>query len=208
VNVKHHPPAAWLVDHANRTAPDGVSLLVAAHADLCGSCADEIGALVELGGQLLADAEPVAGGDVDALLASLDRAPIDPPRPPPDPILPPVVAAAAGPWASLPWKMLVPGVSVVPLAVAGAATARLTRFRPGFRPPLHTHSGLERTLVLQGGFTDDGGDFRRGDLSVRGAGAHHQVFHTDGPCVCLFVNDGPLVPLTWFGKLLSVFVDA
>lgn len=204
---QHHPPAAWLLAHMNRSAPDALSLLVASHATLCGSCSGELGALAELGGSLLADAAPIEGGDFDAVLAQLDGPP--PPVPPTlqDPVLPPALAAVAGRFEALPWQRLVPGVSIVPLAVDGARTVRLMRFRPGFRPPLHTHTGEERALVLHGGFSDDQGEFRRGDLSLRGDDQHHQVFHTDGPCVCLFVNDGPLVPLTWFGRLLARFVE-
>ncbi len=205
----HHPPIDWLLSHANRSAPDALSLLTASHVAICASCASESQTLAALGGTALAEEPPRAGGDFEALLAKLDQ-PQSPPtrRPRADPLMPAALVSVFGQSESLPWKRLMPGVHIVPAAVSGAATVRLMRFRPGFRPPLHTHQGLERTLVLSGGFSDDEGVFERGDLSMRGEGPHDQRMHDDAPCVCLFVNDGSLVPLTWFGRLLSRFVDA
>jgi putative transcriptional regulator len=74
----------------------------------------------------------------------------------------------------------------------------LVEFPPGFAVPAHAHVGVERVVVLGGGFSLEGvGDHEVGDVSWTD-GPHGEVrVHEGGPCRTLFVNDGPLATGRW-----------
>lgn len=203
----HHPPEDLLLAYAQGTCSEGESLLMAAHLTLCPTCRAEVGALEAVGGQLLAEEEAAAmpEGLLEATLSRLDqptRAPV--PVPPPDlaglervprPILARIPAGAR-------WRRILPGVEVIDLGVRqGTEEVRLARLAPGFTLPHHTHEGLERTLVFDGIFADDTLRLEDGDVGVRDDTVRHtQRVIGPTPCVCLVVNDAPLVPLTWLGR--------
>jgi putative transcriptional regulator len=143
------------------------------------------------------------------LLGRLDeRAPAPPPLPS---SLPPGFEAYPAPLrevlgqiAGLRWRTLLPGLRVIdlPLGEEGI-TARLLRFRRGFVVPLHDHAGPELTVVLSGSIADDAGAAVAGDVIARDPGDRHTQKVGDAPCVALVVNEGPLVPLTRWGRLLQ-----
>jgi putative transcriptional regulator len=69
--------------------------------------------------------------------------------------------------------------------------------------PHHGHTGDEFTIVLDGGYSDASGSYRRGDVQCVGVDhSHRPLVDGDRPCVCLIVARGkvrlrnPL--LRWF----------
>lgn len=75
------------------------------------------------------------------------------------------------------WQRLLPGVDLLHLqggpAVAGADVG-FVRVAAGAAFPEHRHLGVERVLILQGGYRDDGGQVARaGDLVELPAGSSH-----------------------------------
>ena len=108
------------------------------------------------------------------------------------------------------WSFLAPGIHQIELTLRHEEMpARLLRLKPGLKVPLHTHLGYERTCVLQGGFSDQGGDYVLGDVSVRdGSEVHEQRIHAGEPCIALIVSDAPLVPVGVLSTVLSWFVKA
>lgn len=71
--------------------------------------------------------------------------------------------------------------------VRGAETL-LVRFEPGTRFPHHQHTGLERVLVLEGGYTnDDGVEYRAGDLHEMDAGTGHSFWVAKDE-LCIFAS--------------------
>ena len=64
---------------------------------------------------------------------------------------------------SLPWRQgLVPGLSVMPLHSHDGVDTALVRWAPNTRFNAHVHPGGEEILVLDGVFSDDGGDYPAG----------------------------------------------
>lgn len=118
------------------------------------------------------------------------------PRPPQiDPAMPEPVARLVGaPLDKLPWRFAAPGVKEHRVSKPGeSVTALLYLVQPGRKVPSHSHSGLEATLVLKGSFSDQAGDYFRGDVAVADASVDHQpVADRNGPCVCFAVTEGPL----------------
>ena len=56
----------------------------------------------------------------------------------------------------------------------GAQTL-LLKFEPGAKTPLHQHTGLEQTFVLQGSMSDHDGTISAGNFVWRQAGSIHQA---------------------------------
>jgi len=213
----HHVSEEELVEFAAGASSEPAAVAVACHAALCAACGARLRTLDAIGGASLAaaTAEPTAPGALDGLLARLDddggprAAPVDPaalrlldahaiPR-----LVLPYLAPGA---AASGWRRLVPGITRIDLrAGPTGAVVRLVNLRPGLEIPLHDHGGVEYTVIFAGALTDDQGRFARGDISIRAVGERHVQHVTAGePCVALVVNEGPLEPLTWKGKALSI----
>jgi anti-sigma factor ChrR (cupin superfamily) len=78
----------------------------------------------------------------------------------------------------MPWqKAKTPGIEFKVLyrdEVSGAQTL-LLKFAPGAKTPLHEHTGLEQTFVIEGGLVDHDGAVTAGNFAWRQAGSVHQA---------------------------------
>jgi len=94
------------------------------------------------------------------------------------------VDVAALPWQPMRW----PGVEMKILLEdpqTGLLTA-LVRMRPGARLPLHEHTDIEQTYVLEGSLADDEGEVRAGDYVWRPKGNRHVAHAPQGALVLSF----------------------
>ena len=81
---------------------------------------------------------------------------------------------------------------------------RLLRIKAGKAFPAHGHHGREMTVVLAGGFSDERGEYRRGDSFVaEGGEIHHPIALRDEDCMCLIVTEAPIQFIGPFGRLLN-----
>lgn len=216
VPIAHHPDPAVLLAYSTGTLCESVALAIACHASICCGCRDEIERLNAVGGTMISEASPAAVGDdaLDRVLARLDE-PV-----PPAPVAPhldvetrtvvpgPLQRYLSCSLSTLPWRRI--GRSLeearLPLSGSGVKTA-LVRIKPGRSVPRHSHAGLEYTLVLAGGYQDNGEDFRRGDYAEFDSSHEHQpVADADGGCLCLVILDAPLRLSGWLGRLINPFL--
>src|SRR5690606_430726 len=112
-----------------------------------------------------------------------------------DPVLPPPLRdAIGGDPRSLRWQWMMPGVRMADLRLGRPPTRTcLRRARAGLALPRHTHTATEAVLVLAGGFSDEYGRCRRGDVRITEPSVtHRQVIDADEDCLCLVVTDGPV----------------
>jgi anti-sigma factor ChrR (cupin superfamily) len=94
------------------------------------------------------------------------------------------VAVAALPWQPMRW----PGIDMKILLedkATGLLTA-LVRMQPGTRLPLHEHTDIEQTYVLEGSLVDDEGEVRAGDYVWRPKGNRHIAHAPQGALVLSF----------------------
>jgi len=78
---------------------------------------------------------------------------------------------------AMPWQDLGPGVRCKVLFrddATGASTV-LFNFAPGATTPLHMHTGLEHTFVIEGSLEDHDSVITAGNFAVRQAGSVHQA---------------------------------
>lgn len=210
--IAHHIDPELLMDYAAGSLSEPVGLVVATHVALCAECQDHVRAFEAIGGSLIEQVVPVSVSEtlLEATLARLDEParPASRPRAP-DIVLPaPLQAYVGGAVDQLRWRRVSPSLAEVKLAVGprGFKTS-LMRVRAGRRMPRHTHGGNEMVLVLAGGFSDDTGHYRRGDVAVADTNLTHRPIADEGEdCLCLAVVQGGLRLTGPIGAVINLFV--
>jgi putative transcriptional regulator len=228
--ICHHPPPEVLLDFAAGSLPEPAALVVAAHADFCAECRREIAALEGIGGEMLAQIEPVSMSEnaLDAVMARLEEpralpsavatrafAPVTGapaskvPATAVAKVIPPAVLAhLGGDLSRLVWRKVGGLFDEIKLPISVKSyKASLMRLKPGSMIPMHTHRGREYTLVLAGGFKENGSQYGVGDFTLRDASdVHRPVVDSDEECVCLIVLDAPIKLTGILGRLVNPFL--
>ncbi len=193
--ITHHIPEHLIRAYAAGSLPHGFALVVAAHASVCDECRARLEAEELAGGEVLEGLAPSANGEGDLLagiLAKLDTPPAEEPDYAPSGIFPAPVMQALGGQPPR-WRALGAGIRQSILNADREGSARLLYIPPGESVPDHGHNGLELTMVLQGSFHDETGEFLTGDVEVADGDLEHiPVAGTDSPCICLAATDAPL----------------
>lgn len=169
--IAHHPEETLLLAYASGAADEARALIVATHLSFCAQCRDTVTVMEKMGGSLLETIAPATldGDALDRTLAKLDGiAPFDrrPRAASRDNTPAPLRPYLGGDLSTVRWRHMGPRLSYAPLFRRGDVKVRLLRGTPGTDPGRHSHRGLEYTLVLQGGYTDQTGCYGPGDLQV------------------------------------------
>lgn len=82
----------------------------------------------------------------------------------------------------------------------------LQKIKAGARVPTHTHKGVEYTVILRGGFSDELGVYHVGDFISRDATHYHSPTALQNEdCICLTVLSAPLAFTGWY-RILNPFM--
>ncbi|KEO61081.1 ChrR family anti-sigma-E factor [Thioclava indica] len=193
--ITHHLPE-WLIrSYAAGSLGHAFSLVVATHVSQCDECRARLEAEEAAGGVVLEGLEAVDTSDdlrarvFDGL--DEDIAP-EAPAPQRTGIYPGALIAEMG--SDQPrWRSLGGGIRQAILSEDKQGSARLLYIPQGMAVPDHTHGGLELTLVLQGSFHDETGEFGVGDVEVAEDDLDHTPTAGMGEaCICLAATDAPL----------------
>lgn len=93
------------------------------------------------------------------------------------------------------------------LAAYPGYRTRLLRIARGVGLPHHTHEGFEYTIVLEGGFSDQWGEYLEGDFAIADQEVDHApVADARDGCLCLAVTDAPLRLTGPLGRFLNLFL--
>lgn len=222
----HHPGDTLLLDYAGGGLCEGAALAVATHMAFCPCCRHAVAEMEAIGGALLdaLEPEPLSADCLSALMARLDHetpAPCRPspfhaasrpqgPRPRyPEPLRSYLRGSldAEGGLGNGRWRFLQRGMRGLDLVSGRGMTTRLIRMRGGVAVPRHTHGGLELTVVLEGGFSDEFGAFLPGDLAVGDGSLEHRPVADPEGCLCLATTIGGLKLTGPLGRLLNRFID-
>jgi putative transcriptional regulator len=208
--VKFHPSLSLLEQYTEGTLAAELSLVVAAHLDFCPHCQllrHDIEA--DIGGQLAQ--QPAANADGDEWQQMLQHI-----------LAPETAQPAASEPSSFATTSFATYIEQgqhrieIPrslqrlatrrkkwLQLGGIATAKLPSgddnhlslllIESNTEVPLHTHKGLEITLVLAGEMVDEMGKYAAGDLIINTPDHTHTPKNvSDEPCLCLSVLTAPL----------------
>lgn len=111
------------------------------------------------------------------------------------------------PLDELDFHTLLPGIRECRIETGDDTRAILYKIRAGRRMPQHSHEGSEFTLVLKGGFSDQAGHFRRGDIAIADEHVDHVPMVDPGEeCICFAVLDAPLRLTGPFGRWINRFL--
>jgi putative transcriptional regulator len=198
----------WLLDYASGAAPEAVSVLVAAHLELCPAARATLARLEAVGGALLEELPPagLSPASIELVFAKLDGLAQDKPAPA---AARSVLPRALAPYVpegleGLTWKNVGRGFEEAALGRRGRHAMSLLRARDGGRVPTHTHTGTEFLLVLDGAFRDERAHYARGEVCVGDAETMHTPMVERGTsCLCLVVDDGAVRLPGLTGRLLN-----
>jgi len=205
--IIHHPSELTLASYAAGTLDEARRLVVATHVAQCPSCQVTVRGLIEAGGIMFDEVEPVKMRE-DALgeaLKALDQVPsaggtflsdAD--------IPPPLVDYSMGPWRwignGVHWRS-------VSVPVVDDIRVFMLRAKGGTHLPRHRHEGIEWTCVLEGAFKHDLGRFGPGDFDEADASMEHNPVVEKGvACVCLVALKGNIQLQSLLGRLLQPFI--
>jgi putative transcriptional regulator len=203
---RHPAPDELLLDYATGALPEGPALAVALHVALDPVARRTVERLRALGGELLeAEAAELAERALDEVLARLDA-------PEPRPVAPVLrpgfdwAPAALAPYlAGKTWRRAFGGFEEIRVDLHGDShRVSLLRLTPGKGLPRHRHVANEFTVVLQGGYTDNTGNYAVGDFAVGPGPSEHEPIADPGePCIALIVVEKPIVLTGPWGRLLN-----
>ncbi|MEV8467894.1 ChrR family anti-sigma-E factor [Fluviibacterium sp. DFM31] len=210
--VQHHIPDKFLMAYSAGVLPEAFSLAVASHVSLDDDSRARLETFDAVGGAVL-DTTPAATISDDCLAATLaligGKMPDAlPPPPRPDSLFPaPLQDYIGGDLDAVKWRGVGMGVKQAILETADEATARLLYIPSGTAVPDHGHNGIELTLVLQGAYRDEGGEFHRGDIEVADESDEHTpIAFGPQPCICLAVTDAKLRFTSLLPRLAQPFL--
>lgn len=203
----HHPSDALLLSYAAGATAEAEALVLSTHLTFCPDCRAKLAAAEAVGGALLDQMEsaPLPAAALQSVLARLDE-PAAADQPSPQHAMEGLPHALAGyaaeALARSGWRALAPGIRQLSLATTGGATARLLKLKPGTVLPEHGHRGTELTILLAGSYSDELGQFRRGDMAELDDSVVHLPVVDHGPdCVALVVTEAPLKFRGWMARL-------
>jgi putative transcriptional regulator len=209
---RHAAPDELLLDYAAGALPEGPALAVAIHCALDPATRRTVDRLRDIGGALLEQEEGAAFDQsaLDRILAKLDGVPVDPvPAPPVAPRGFEWAPAALIPYLGQAprWRKVLGGFENVPIRTGDGHRVELLRLLPGNGLPVHHHTGYEYTVVLQGGFTDNTGNYGVGDFAMGPGDQDHEPIADPGePCIALIVLEKPIVVTSFWGRLFNPLV--
>ena len=216
--VKLHPSSELLNQFVHGELAAGKSIVVSAHMELCESCSAKAKELQALAVSSWVDPSSAVQSDqtseadyvnmVAGIVTSsqIKSAPIE------DLVevdidvldhsikLPKVLAKAAS--QGLKWKKVAGGISEAQLFIDDETQCEFIYMAPGGKVPVHTHQGSEATLVLEGSFEDELGEYKTSDFIVRDAQHNHQPRSKEG-CLCFSVLDSPLQFTEGLARLMN-----
>ncbi|WP_068315402.1 ChrR family anti-sigma-E factor [Polycladidibacter hongkongensis] len=224
--IRHHPSAEMLMSYSAGTLDTGQTLIVAAHLEACPTCATHALNARSIGGALLENALPTTLSEnvtFECISDKIEQAerPAASELESPQPIklansleaftLSPLLQQVLQQSSSrLRWRFVAPGVRqcALPLFSSPAERVRLLALEPGFKTPEHSHHGFEHTLVLKGSYSDETGNYCKGDFqSVTAADCHQPVAGGEEECICLTVTSGAPRFTAFLPRLLRPFMD-
>jgi putative transcriptional regulator len=215
MKITHHPGLEALADYAAGATAEAESLIIATHLALCPECREQVAHFEAVGGALVEDIQPQALSDsaidrmLDAIVLEqpLKTEPASLRRAVNGGVPEPLRSYLPADLADLPWNHVMRGLDEIELQTGGRERVRLLRIKAGATMPRHTHGGVERTLVLSGGFTDQGRHYGRGDLAVADGTVDHTPVADEGEdCVCLTVTSAPLKLTGKLTRFINPFV--
>lgn len=169
-----------------------------------------------VGGSLLSDVEPthVAMSAADLLAKSAMMPAHSAPAisaPAVTGVPRPLARLLSAPLQELDWRRIGPGIKQHNLSDQHRkhGAFQLLHLEPGTVLSAHSHNDRELTYLVQGSYTDEIGQFKRGDiadLDDQDKKTHQPVVDSAEPCIALIASQAPVSYSGMFSKIMQPFV--
>lgn len=198
--ISRHPDAATVMSFAAGSLAEPLAAAVAAHVAMCAACRNDLHDMELLGAAVLDKSRAANEEDaaIDLPERPQDLAALDiglPARTVASDKLPaPIARKYSLSFDEIPWKRLAPGVWHHRLALSPGVQGdlRLLKIAAGRKMPVHGHGGEELTLVLDGAYADETGEYRRGDVQdIDDETEHRPIADKELGCICLIASERP-----------------
>ncbi|MDO6427898.1 ChrR family anti-sigma-E factor [Thalassotalea sp. 1_MG-2023] len=217
--IKHHPTFEMLKAYVTGDLPASLAAGVSIHADKCDECRKQIALLTEQIAEVSFEPEhdPLHFGNVSDETMSvdfeqmLDNICSDDSITLTKPTEAKTITLRDTPY-QLPRAMqhmeISSSANIGKLSRArvmldeGEIHTSLLHIEPGGGVPMHTHNGFELTVLVEGSFTDEMGEYFPGDfIMLDGQHVHHPV--SEQGCLCYTVANAPQKFTQGINKLLN-----
>lgn len=219
--VNFHPTDNTLLEFSAGNLDWAIAICVSAHLQFCPTCRNKILQFDALGGNSLDKSEPqaVSASSFQSVMSRIKKKPCehasDAPQEPEKPVdpraqaLPAVVQKLIPKERPLPWKSLSKGLNTALLETGqNKYEVSLYKIKRGCKAFKHDHSGLEVTLVLEGSFSDEKGNYLPGDFIEKQPGdVHSPMASQDQDCLCLSILEAPVKMTGVLGKFVNPFLS-
>jgi len=106
----------------------------------------------------------------------------------------------------LEWKSVFKGFREFNLPLKDNDTIKLIKMDPGTSVPLHSHNGKEYILVIDGSFSDEYGEYKKGDMQINDQNIkHHPTACNKNGCVCISITENDVIFFGKFASILNLF---
>lgn len=212
--ITHHPKHELLQAFVNGELPASLSIAVAAHIEMCPTCTGAVEKLtVQAAQQVFSLAQDDATLEDNTFLSMIDDITGDDSLASMSLVNAPLITFN-GKETTLPRAFI-----QVPLKnwnkLGDVSRSRLDLNEEPLRSslisispqgdvPMHTHKGFELTLLLEGSFSDELGEYHAGDfIWLDNQHTHHPI--TENGCLCYTVSNDALHFTQGLNKLLNPF---
>lgn len=217
--IKSHPEESHLYQYAAGDLSAAMTLVVGTHVDMCKHCRqtvcemeqklceDNLDALVSVASATMNKSQ--CDDMLEAIFAS---SACNKRKPQPNDMI-----SVDGRRFTLPrtlahnshrigeWSKLVGKLWRAPLTLENGSQTNLIYMAPGARVPEHTHKGQEATLVIDGVFNDEQGEYKDGDFILLDPSQTHTPETQQKDCLTLATLDAPLHFTSGISRLLNPF---
>ena len=104
------------------------------------------------------------------------------------------------------WRSVYKGFKEFDISLKGSDSLKLIKMDPGTSVPLHSHNGKEYILVLEGSFSDEYGEYNKGDMQINDQKIkHNPTACNKNGCICMSITENDVVFFGKFGSILNLF---
>jgi len=215
--IKHHPKFELIQAYVNGDLPASLSMGISIHAEMCPDCQKLITQLTEQVAESSFESQQIASIDESTSDVSFDfesminKITLSSEF---DEVVKPATKTIAFKNKTYPLPKVLNNIELGKTANVGKLSrtrlqldedevhSSLLHINPGGGVPEHTHKGFELTVLLDGSFSDDKGDYVKGDFIMLDASIKHNPISKDG-CLCYTVANDALHFTQGINKLLN-----
>jgi len=206
--INLHPSSDMLLKYSMGNTTEAESLIISCHIAYCAECKEELKKYETIGGYYLSNHkelsvskdlwknilakvdgldqdQPQTNYTVHSIRSDLSYSGIK---------IPSTLSEYLGPdFDTNSWKSSINNIKYKDIKFQDRnISGKLLEIPANKSMPKHGHEALEATLVLHGGYSDEKGDYNKGDLVVASSNEVHSPVSASSGCICLVVYSGSL----------------